>query len=853
MLEISTLINSPAGSFFYQLTMMLILFGALIVLFSRPQRPALPAAGRLVFGFALLLLLRLVLSGASLGSNTAGLPSAPLPVLERGLTTAAWIVLVWLWAVPEKSRAADGASLLLGLLAVALTGLSLLLQIQSQASGWIAPGWSIFSLLILGGGIVLLVRLKPDLWGYGLAMLALLFLAEAAGWAAFNLSSDASVVLRLAQLAAFPILLTLPQRINAEPVVQVVAQPVVRPVPERKRINLPPAVMNRFLALGLEADLLTLCRGIAEAVSYALVADICLVISKVGQLEEIIIYCGYDQVLEQELPGARIPVRSLPMISSAMQKNTALRLPASSASSDLKALSSALRLPKSGHLLVAPIPGGTEVGALVLLTPYSSRTWSQDDQAYLAQAAETIGALLDRQNRSAAPAESTEDLAQQLAAAIAREQQAAADLQLLRQQIAAGADDIPGNAELVAALETAAQMRQDLQSEIEALRDENDRLESQLADRNWDQTVQHLQAENIQLQLAVQDLETETEDLRARSAGLESAQKEALSLVESLRAENDRLKSTVDAAAQPAERRGVNGKIAPRDNGFTENELKEALREIAHLRSLLGESEIKIAELENLAAASSNVTQQWDMIITLAEEMRQPMSSILGYSDFLLSESVGLLGALQRKFLERVKVSTNRMSAMVEDLIHIAASESGRLKLTLGTVDLSTLIDTAISSTTVQLREKNIGLRVKLPEDVPTLEGDREAIRLILVHLLHNAAAVTPNQGDITIEIQLEKDEEERSFIQLRVSDSGGGIAPEDLHRVFERRFKSRDQLIKGLGVSNTGLAIAKTLVEAHGGRIWVDNRTDRKGAIFSILLPLHQDVSSLLFGKRGP
>jgi signal transduction histidine kinase len=269
------------------------------------------------------------------------------------------------------------------------------------------------------------------------------------------------------------------------------------------------------------------------------------------------------------------------------------------------------------------------------------------------------------------------------------------------------------------------------------------------------------------------------------------------------------------------------------------------------MKGMIDAADLRMVELGNLAAAGENLTHQWESIIGLAEEMRQPMSSILGYSDFLLTESVGLLGALQRKFLERVKSSTNRMSTMVEDLIHLAAAESGKLKLTLGKVDLNNLIDSAVAASSAQIREKRIALLVNLPEDIPLIEGDREAIRLTLSHLLRNAVAATPEQGEISIIIILEEGEGSGRFIHLSVRDSGTGIPPEHIESVFDRKIKSRDRQIPGLGVTGSGLSIARTLVEAHGGRIWVETGSEF-GTTFAVLLPVSQDISETLAGNRG-
>ncbi len=856
--ELITLLNTQSGIFFHQLTVLLVVFGGIIVVLGRKRETNANLANRLLRGLYALLILRFGLTATALAISSGTVNPITLDWVERGLTTATWIIIVWLWAFPDRSNTSDLGTALLTIFSITLTFLTvgLLLQ-QSALAAWVSLAWSGFSILVLLSGILLLLVKKPDLWGYGFSMLFLLLTAEIGTFIFTSDSGAALSLIRLAAIASFPVLLTLPQRIDIERIVEPEPRLIARRSPERKRVNLPASVFGNFLALATETDMLKISRGVTETVSFAMVADICLMVSRPTQQDEIIIYCGYDQVLEQEIMGAQIASKHLPMIASAIQKHAPLRLPASSASSDLKFLSSALHLPKSGHLLVAPIRTASNlgVGALILLTPYSSRTWTQDDQTYLSLAAERVGHLLEQSQNMAGMEREIETLRAKMTEAGAAARRVEADTASFTEKYgqAEGLETPLENTELLRALEEAAFRQQELESEIEELRENNDRILGELADESWNQTIQHLQAENIQLQLAVHELESGHDDLKAKTENYKTAHKESLLLVEQLHEENERLRKELEQLSEQRSAAAIspNGQSDDSTKSYSEIEFTEALREIARLQNIVGEAEIKILELSNLSESNSNTTRQWEMIIMLAEEMRQPMSSILGYSDFLLTESVGLLGTLQRKFLERVKASTNRMSAMVEDLIHIAASESGKLKLKIGQVDLTSVVDSAIASSTVQMREKTISLLVNLPENLPIIEGDREAIRLTLIHLLHNAAAASPLHGKITIEIEFGPEEEDRQYIQILVSDSGGGIHPDDLTKVFERRFKSRDELIKGLGVSSSGLSIAKTLIEAHGGRVWVENRTE-EGATFCILLPMTQEETTLSFGTRS-
>src|SRR6185503_3085840 len=105
-------------------------------------------------------------------------------------------------------------------------------------------------------------------------------------------------------------------------------------------------------------------------------------------------------------------------------------------------------------------------------------------------------------------------------------------------------------------------------------------------------------------------------------------------------------------------------------------------------------------------------------------ELRQPMSSIIGYADLLLSEQSGILGALQRKFIERVRASTERVGSLINDLIQLTTLEAGLSTLKPETVDLNLIIDNAMAYTSSQLREKNTTLRIDIPENIQPIQSD---------------------------------------------------------------------------------------------------------------------------------
>jgi signal transduction histidine kinase len=130
-----------------------------------------------------------------------------------------------------------------------------------------------------------------------------------------------------------------------------------------------------------------------------------------------------------------------------------------------------------------------------------------------------------------------------------------------------------------------------------------------------------------------------------------------------------------------------------------------------------------------------------------------------------------------------------------------------------------------------------------LLEDMPPVEADPDSVRQIMSNLLGNAIKSTPAGGIIKISTSLENGaatppDDKPSFLKISIRDSGGGIAEKDLIRVFERFYRAERPLIEGLGETGVGLAIVKSLIEAHGGRVWVESEIG-EGSTFHFVLPV--------------
>ena len=219
--------------------------------------------------------------------------------------------------------------------------------------------------------------------------------------------------------------------------------------------------------------------------------------------------------------------------------------------------------------------------------------------------------------------------------------------------------------------------------------------------------------------------------------------------------------------------------------------------------------------------------QQAEVVASIAQELRTPMTSIAGYTDLLLGESVGILGAMQRQFLQRVKANIARMDGMLTDLVQITAIDTGQIKLEAASIDVPELIKDAVMSASTLFREREQSIRLELADHLPRLHIDRESLQQILQHLLSNAALCSPNSAEVVVRAQVPA--EMPDYMLFSVTDQGGGISPEDRQRAFHRMYRADHPLVQGLGETGVGLAIAKALVEAQGGRIWVDSEMGQR------------------------
>jgi two-component system, OmpR family, sensor histidine kinase BaeS len=227
----------------------------------------------------------------------------------------------------------------------------------------------------------------------------------------------------------------------------------------------------------------------------------------------------------------------------------------------------------------------------------------------------------------------------------------------------------------------------------------------------------------------------------------------------------------------------------------------------------------------DLARASALRRQ---MTADIAHDLRTPLSVILGYTEALRE---GMLPATQDIF-DTIHIEAQHLQRLIDDLRTLSLADAGELSLTRQPVDPRSLLERAVASHTAQAQARHISLSMQAAGSLPPVVVDPERMAQVLSNLLSNALRYTPPSGSITLLAEVAAGQ-----VYLRVKDTGAGIAPEALPHVFDRFYRA-DPSREQDGSSGLGLAIAKSIVEAHGGQISVES-VPGHGATFTIALPV--------------
>ena len=252
---------------------------------------------------------------------------------------------------------------------------------------------------------------------------------------------------------------------------------------------------------------------------------------------------------------------------------------------------------------------------------------------------------------------------------------------------------------------------------------------------------------------------------------------------------------------------------------------------------------ISNAQLYSEVQRANNAKSEFVSLV--AHELKNPMTSIKGYTDLLASGAVGQITEMQTNFLTTIKSNVERMSTLVSDLNDNSKIEAGKLRLEFKATKAPDLVEDVIRTFTRQLEDKKQTLTLNMPPNLPAMWADRVRVGQVLTNLVSNAYKYTPEGGDIHVGVEESSNQWDLDgaarVLHLWVKDSGIGMAPEDQQKIFQKFFRSDDPKARESPGTGLGLNITKSLVEMQGGKIWFESEY-RHGTTFHFTVPVAEE-----------
>jgi two-component system, OmpR family, phosphate regulon sensor histidine kinase PhoR len=244
--------------------------------------------------------------------------------------------------------------------------------------------------------------------------------------------------------------------------------------------------------------------------------------------------------------------------------------------------------------------------------------------------------------------------------------------------------------------------------------------------------------------------------------------------------------------------------------------------------------------LQDLTTIRRLETVRRDFISNLSHELRTPLASLRAVVETLQDGALSDPPAANR-FLSRAEHEVDTLTQMVEELLELSRIESGRVPLRLSPTSVQQLLQTPYERFRGQARRDEVTITLEIADNLPTVLADADRVQQVINNLIHNALKFTPKKGSVTIQAYRAEaaPDQARKMVEgsppcviIAVSDTGSGISPEDLPRIFERFYKSDRARTRGSSGTGLGLAIARHIVQAHNGRLWAESKLG-KGSVF--------------------
>jgi signal transduction histidine kinase len=221
-----------------------------------------------------------------------------------------------------------------------------------------------------------------------------------------------------------------------------------------------------------------------------------------------------------------------------------------------------------------------------------------------------------------------------------------------------------------------------------------------------------------------------------------------------------------------------------------------------------------------------------EFLASMSHELRTPLNAVIGFSEVLIEKMFGDINAKQEEYLHDILASGRHLLSLINDILDLAKIEAGRMDLDLEDFDVAQAIDNAVVLVRERATRKGLTLDTRLDRELGSLRGDQRKVKQILLNLLSNAVKFTPEGGRIEVRAQRLEGQ-----VEVSVTDTGTGIAAEDLEAVFEEFRQVGTDYAKKHEGTGLGLTLSRKFVELHGGRIWVKSQPGQ-GSTFAFTLP---------------
>ncbi len=224
-----------------------------------------------------------------------------------------------------------------------------------------------------------------------------------------------------------------------------------------------------------------------------------------------------------------------------------------------------------------------------------------------------------------------------------------------------------------------------------------------------------------------------------------------------------------------------------------------------------------------------------EFLSNVSHEFKTPLTSIRGYSQLVLDGTLGDINDQQKKAMDTVIRNSDRLRRLVDSLLYLSRAQVGRMRYYFEKLQLAELINNCVHDQLLQAKNKGISLQTDI-EDVPPVRGDKDKLTDVLTNLIDNALKFTSEHGRVTVSARKISE-----GVHIEVKDTGIGIPADHIPQLFQRFYQVDSSASRRYGGTGLGLYISRTIVEAHGGKIWIESE-EGKGTTVHVELPQLQE-----------